>query len=157
MDDTERLQNLSWTYDLDPYWEDVLYSHEELFKTIYVKGQHPIRAMFLGDCSRKKKEKQFLESKLNTFTSLVQWAFITEETYTSIYKIRFLMHRTVFNQLERERYLCGCVEAVEAVRAKVPDALKEKVMGELDLHLTNLRHWVNGCPVGKATFTRQLA
>lgn len=157
LDDTERLRNLSWTYDLDPYWVDALYSHEELFKTLYVKGQHSFRALFLGDCSSKTKEKQYIESKLNTFASLVHWAQITEETYTSIYKVRFMMQRTVYNQLERERYLCGCVEAVEAVRAKVPEELYEKVMGELDLYLTNLRHWVNGCPVGKATFTRQLA
>lgn len=156
-DDIDRLRHLSWTYDLDPYWEDALHSHEELFKTLYVKGSHSFRAIFLGDCSQKAKEKQYIQAKLNTFTALVHWATVTEETYTSIYKVLFLMQRTVFNQLERERYLCGCVELVEGVRAKVPEMLQEKVMGELDMYITCLRHWVNGCPLGKTTFTRQLA
>lgn len=155
-DDTQRLLNISWAYDFDAYWADVVYSHTELFNTLY-NGAHPIRRLFLGNCSKKTAEKTYIEAKLNRLTAIHEWAVKTEEVYSSIYNVRYMMQRTVYNQLERERYLCGCVEAVEAIRAKVPEELEQKVMGELDVHLTNLRHWVNGCPVGKTTFTRRLA
>lgn len=155
-DDTKRLLSVSWAYDFDSYWGDAVHSHEALMKTIY-KGERPFRQWLLGDCSAKKKEMLYIESKLNYLLSLYEWACITEETYSKIYRVRYMMQRTIFNQLERERYLCGCVEAVERVRNTVPQELEEKVMRELDLHLVNLRHWVNGCPVGKTTFTRRLA
>lgn len=155
-DDTARLLSLSWAYDFDPYWKDAVYSHEELFKTLY-KGKNPFRRIFLGNCSAKVKEMQYVEAKLNRLLAVYEWARITEEAYTSIYKTRYMMQRTIFNQVERERYLCGCVEMVEELRKKVPAELEQKIMGEIDLHLTNLRHWVNGCPIGKTTFTRKLA
>eukprot|EP00796_Vickermania_ingenoplastis_P005853 gene5853-4176_t len=154
--DTERLLNLSWAYDFDPYWKDAMYSHQELFNILY-KGSGGFRRIFLGNYTHKTAEKTYVESKLNRLLAIYDWARITEEAYTTIYKTRFMMQRTIFNQLERERYLCGCVEMVEELRKTVPEELSEKVMGEIDLHLTNLRHWVNGCPVGKATFTRKLA
>lgn len=155
-DDTNRLLNLSWAYDFDPYWEDVVYSHTEMFKTLY-KGAHPFRRIFLGNHSNKMKEMEYIEKKLNRLRDLYEWARVTERIYTSIYKTRYMMQRTIFNQLERERYLAGCVDLVEEVRKHVPAELEDKIMSELDVHLTNLRHWTNGCPVAKTTFTRRLA
>ena len=56
------------------------------------------------------------------------------------------MQRCVWNALERERYLCACVEAVDSFGKKVPEELHEKAMGELQVALVNMRHWVWDCP-----------
>lgn len=155
-DDTNRLLSLSWAYDFDPFWADAVASHVALYNTIY-KGHHPIRRLFLGDCSKNTAAKQHIEQKLNRLKDIHHWATVTEGCYSVIYKTRYSAQRSVFNALERERYLAGAVEAVEDVRAKVPAELEQKVMSELDLHLVNLRHWFNDCPNAKRTFTRRLA
>ncbi|EPY25945.1 hypothetical protein STCU_01147 [Strigomonas culicis] len=154
--DTERLLNVSWGYDFDPFWHDRVESHNMLFKTIY-ENQYPIYRFIFGNCSDKEAEMLYIQKKLNYLKSVLFWAARTERRYTSIAKARYEVQRNIFNALERERYLCACVEAVDSFREKVPEEFREKAMGELEVHLVNMRHWVFDCPNGKRTFTRRLA
>lgn len=155
-DDTRRLLNLSWGYDFDPFWHDRVGSHSMLFKVIY-GNEYPVYKYIFGSCSEKVEEKAYLEKKLNYLKSVLFWAARTERRFTTITKARYYVQRSVWNALERERYLCGCVEAVDSFREKVPEEFREKAMGELEVHLVNLRSWINDCPNGKRTFTRRLA
>lgn len=156
VNDTDRLLHLSWGYDFDPFWHDRVSSHDMLFRIIY-KNEFPVYRYIFGNCSGKTAEKQFIEEKLNYLKSVLYWAARTERRFTAIAKARYYIQRKVWNALERERYLCGCVDAVESFKKKVPEEFREKAIGELELTLTNMRHWCYDCPNGKRTFTRQLA
>lgn len=154
--DTDRLLHISWCDDFDSYWHDRVSSLEMLYKTIYT-DDYPLYRYVFGNCSHKTAEKEFMLRKLNYLRSILFWAGRTERCYTSIVKARYYMQRCVWNALERERYLCACVEAVDSFGKKVPEELREKAMGELQVALVNMRHWVWDCPNAKRTFTRLLA
>ncbi|KPI90420.1 hypothetical protein ABL78_0496 [Leptomonas seymouri] len=154
--DIERLLNISWCSDFDSYWHDRVSSLEMLFKTIYT-DDYPIYRFIFGNCTHKTAEKEYILHKLNYLSSILFWAGRTERCYTSIVKARYYVQRCVWNALERERYLCACVEAVDSFAKKVPEEFRTKAMGELELALVNMRHWVWDCPNGKRTFTRRLA
>ncbi|EPY36918.1 hypothetical protein AGDE_06677 [Angomonas deanei] len=127
-----------------------------LYSIIY-NDRYPIYRFIFGNCSHKEAEKLYIEKKLNYLKSVLFWAARTERRFTTIVKARYTVQRTVWNALERERYLCACVEAVDSFAEKVPEEFREKAVGELELHLVNMRHWVYDCPNGKRTFTRRLA
>ncbi|KPA83114.1 putative mitochondrial hypothetical protein [Leptomonas pyrrhocoris] len=154
--DTDRLLHVSWCGDFDSYWHDRVSSLEMLYKTIYT-DDYPLYRYVFGNCTHKTAEKEYMLRKVNYLRSILFWAGRTERCYTSIVKARYYVQRCVWNALERERYLCACVEAVDSFAKKVPEELREKAMGELEVALVNMRHWVWDCPNGKRTFTRRLA
>lgn len=155
-DDTRRLINIEWGYDFDPFWRDRVQSHEKLFDIIYGEQFHLSKFIF-GNCAHKTAEKEYMSKKLNYLKSVLHWAEQTERRYSALTKIRYHVQRCVWNALERERYLCACVEAVDSFGKIVPEEFRAKAMSELELKLTNMRHWINDCPNGKRTFTRSLA
>lgn len=155
-EDAKRLLNLSWCYDFDSYWHDRVSSLDMLYKTIYTDDYLLYRYIF-GNCTHKTAEKEYILTRLNYLKSILFWAAKTERCYTSIFKARYYVQRQVWNALERERYLCGCVEAVDSFGRKVPEEFKQKSTAELEVALVNMRHWVWDCPNGKRTFTRRLA
>ncbi|EKG05767.1 succinate dehydrogenase subunit [Trypanosoma cruzi] len=150
-DDTNRLLNLSWTYGFDSFWSDRVYSHEVLFQILY-QHNYPIYKFFLGDCSSNEEGRKYIEKKLNYLKSVLQWAVMTERCYTTIAKARFTLQREVWNSLERERYLMGCVEALEEFKKEVPREFAEKAIGELETELSSVRHWVWDCPNAKRLY-----
>ncbi|KAG8348469.1 hypothetical protein TRVL_00718 [Trypanosoma vivax] len=150
-DDTKRLLNLSWTFDFDPFWWDRVNSHEKLYRIIYTNEFSFFRYIF-GDHSENLMGQRYIEKKLNYLRSVLHWAFETEKCYSAIAKARFTVQRDVWNALERERYLAGCVEAVELFKREVPQEFSEKALGELENHLTNMRHWVWDCPNAKRLY-----
>lgn len=154
--DADRLLHVSWCQDFDSYWHDRVGSLEMLYKTIYT-DEYPLYRYIFGNCTHKTAEKEHMLRKLNYLKSILFWAGRTERCYTSIVKARFYVQRCVWNALERERYLCACVEAVDSFGKKVPEELRQKAMSELEVALVSMRHWVWDCPNGKRTFTRRLA
>ncbi|CAJ1014869.1 conserved hypothetical protein [Leishmania braziliensis MHOM/BR/75/M2904] len=154
--DTDRLLHVSWCEDFDPYWHDRVGSLEMLYKIVYT-NDYPLYRYIFGNCMHKVAEKEYMLRKLNYLKSVLFWAGRTERCYTSIVKARYYVQRCVWNALERERYLCACVEAVDSFGKKVPEELRQKVMPELEVALVSMRHWVWDCPNGKRTFTRRLA
>ncbi|RNF15729.1 succinate dehydrogenase subunit [Trypanosoma conorhini] len=154
-DDTKRLLNISWTYDFDSFWTDRVNSHDLLYKALYQR-QFPIYRFFLGDCSSNEAGRKYIEKKLNYLKAVLHWAAMTERRYTAIMKARFVVQREVWNALERERYLMGCVEIVESFKTKVPAEFAAKAIGELETELGTVRHWVWDCPNAKRTY-KQLA
>lgn len=156
LDDTTRLLHLNWGYDFDPFWHDRINSHSTLFKIIY-SDEFPIYRYIFGNCGHKTAEKLYIEEKLNYLQSVLYWAARTERRFTAITKARYHVQREVWNALERERYLCACVDAVESYKTKIPEEFRQKAIGELEVSLVNMRHWCYDCPNAKRTFTRQLA
>ncbi|KAH9579782.1 hypothetical protein LSM04_001401 [Trypanosoma melophagium] len=150
-DDTNRLLNVSWTYDFDPFWRDRVNSHRILFSILY-RRQYPVYKFFFGDYSSNEEGMKYIEKKLNYLLSVLHWATRTERRYTAIAKARYTVQRDVWNALERERYLEGCVEVVESFKRKVPAEFANKAIGELQNDLTNMRHWIWDCPNSKRTF-----
>ncbi|CAJ1010560.1 hypothetical protein Q4I28_005875 [Leishmania naiffi] len=154
--DTDRLLHVSWCEDFDSYWHDRVGSLEMLYKIVYT-NDYPLYRYIFGNCTHKVAEKEYMLRKLNYLKSVLFWAGRTERCYTSIVQARYYVQRCVWNALERERYLCACVEAVDSFGKKVPEELRQKVMPELEVALVSMRHWVWDCPNGKRTFTRRLA
>ncbi|CCW68013.1 unnamed protein product [Phytomonas sp. Hart1] len=154
-DDTTRLLSVAWGNDFDPFWKDRVQSHESLFNTLY-HSKCAFYKFLYGDHTYHEKEKLYIERKLNYLKDVFYWASVTERHYTALAKVRFHIQREVWNALERERYLCACVEVVESLRKQIPEEFSEKAMSEMQLVLVNLRHWVCDCPNGKRTFTRQI-
>ncbi|ESL09898.1 hypothetical protein TRSC58_02377 [Trypanosoma rangeli SC58] len=154
-DDTNRLLNISWTYDFDSFWKDRVNSHDLLYKVLYLK-QFPLYKFFFGDCSTNEAGRKHIEKKLNYLKAVLHWAGMTERRYTAIVKARFTMQREIWNALERERYLMGCVEIVESFKKKVPEEFAAKAIAELETELSTMRHWVWDCPNAKRTY-KQLA
>ncbi|KEG12424.1 succinate dehydrogenase subunit [Trypanosoma grayi] len=150
-DDTNRLMNISWTYDFDPFWKDRVNSHNMLFDIIY-KNRYPVYKYLFGDYSSNEAARSHIEKKLNYLTSMMHWAAMTERRYTAIVKARYAVQREVWNAVERERYLAGCVEIVESFKRKIPKEFASKAIGELENDLVNMRHWVWDCPNAKRTF-----
>jgi hypothetical protein len=66
------------------------------------------------------------------------------------------MQREVFDALEREKILAGCVVLVEEFKDEVPAEFARKATTDLEFHLSNLRHWVWDAPNAKMYFPRQL-
>lgn len=152
-DDTSRLLNISWTYDFDTFWHDRVASHEALYNILYKDRSFFYKFLFT-DCSGNEAGRKYLEKKLNYLRSVLHWAAVTEQHYTAIAAARYTMQRDVWNALERERCLMGCVAAVESFRAMVPQEFAEKAVGELENHLVSMRHWVWDCPNAKRTFAQ---
>ncbi|KAG5498616.1 hypothetical protein JKF63_02902 [Porcisia hertigi] len=153
--DTDRLMHVSCE-DFDSYWHDRVSSLEMLYKIIYT-NEYPLYRYIFGNCAHKTAEKEYLLCKLNYLKSVLFWISRGERCYTSIVKARYYVQRCVWNALERERYLCACVEAVDSFSKKVPEELREKLMPELEMAMVSMRHWIWDCPNGKRTFTRRLA
>ena len=74
--------------------------------------------MIFSDCSENVKAKQHVAARLAYLQSTLQWALEAERNYSAIVRARFDMQRTVFDALERERILAGCVVLVEEFKAK---------------------------------------
>ncbi|CCW61688.1 unnamed protein product [Phytomonas sp. EM1] len=155
-DDTARLLQVSWGYDFDPFWQDRVQSHESLFNALYNKEKSFFYKFIIGDHAHHKKGRFYIEKKLNYLKDVLHWASVTERHYTALAKVRFHIQRAVWNALERERYLCACVAAVESLQKQIPEEFREKAMSELKVTLVNVRHWVSDCPNSKRTFTRQV-
>lgn len=155
-DDIQRLTHIAWGYDFDPYWHDRVNSHSMLYSIIY-EDKFPVYKFIFGDCSHKEAERKCIEQRLNYLKSVLHWAAMTERRFTAITKVRYHMQREVWNALERERALASCTEIVEAFERRVPEEFKAKAMSELNVHLTNMRHWVCDLPNVKSTFTRRMA
>ncbi|AAZ11811.1 hypothetical protein, conserved [Trypanosoma brucei brucei TREU927] len=150
-DDTNRLLNLSWTYDFDSFWRDRVDAHEMLYNSIYKKPSF-ISGFLFGNYSDNEAGRKHIEKKLNYLKSVLLWAFATEHCHSAIVKARFVMQRDVWNALERERYLAGCLEVVETFKKEIPQEFAKKAIEELQNDLTAMRHWVWDCPNVKRAF-----
>lgn len=72
-DDTNRLLNVSWGYDFDPFWHDRVNSHDLLFQSIY-ENKYPVYQFIFGNCSHKVAERAYIEKKLNYLKNVLYWA-----------------------------------------------------------------------------------
>jgi hypothetical protein len=156
-DDIVRLTALDWTVEFDSFWKDRIRSHEMTFETLYIQGRRPLRKYLLGNFSDNVAARDAVQARLTYLQSILQIAEGTERRFSTVAKTRFRMQREVFDPLEREKLLAACVEAVDAWTAEVPSVFQRKVKMELELHVSNLRHWVNDSPNAKMWFSRRLA
>ena len=157
-DDLKRINAVDWTVDFDSFWTDRVFSHEKLYEILYTSGSSSSgwAKLIFSDCSANEEAKLYVGSRLALLQSTLKWAKEAEQNYSAIVRARFDMQRTVFDALEREKILAGCVVLVEDFKKKVPAEFARKATADLEYHLNNLRHWVWDAPNAKMHFPRQL-
>jgi len=128
---------------------DILYSGSGSSSSGWAK-------LIFSDCSANEEAKVYVGSRLALLQSTLKWAKEAEQNYSAIVRARFYMQRNVFDALEREKILAGCVVLVEDFKKKVPAEFARKATADLEFHLNNLRHWVWDAPNAKMHFPRQL-
>lgn len=156
-DDIRRLLAVDWTVEFDSFWRDRVRSHLMTFDTLYVPDRRPLRRFFLGNAVHNVQVRDAVKKRLNYLESILDVAEATEKHYSTVAKTRFLMQREVFDPLQREKLLARCYEAVDAFTASCPAEFQRKAKTELELHLSNLRHWTCDSPNAKMWFPRRLA
>lgn len=155
-DDITRMMAVDWTFDFDPFWRDRVQQHVDTFSILYQPGKGIAKMMF-GNQQHNAVGRNLIEPKLNRLKAILSCAEETERRFSAIANARFHMQREVFDGLEREKILAGCVDIVEEFKQIVPEDFKRKAVGELDNHLMNMRHWIWDCPNAKRTYPRRLA
>lgn len=157
-DDIKRIQSVDWTVDFDSFWADRVYSHQSLYNSLYTtcSGSAWSKLIF-SDCSANAAAIEYIGARLAYLNSTLKWAQETERCYSAIVNARFHMQRHVFDALEREKILAGCVVVCEDYKERVPAEFAKKGTSDLEFHLNNMRHWVWDAPNAKMEFPRALA
>lgn len=156
-EDIKRLSTIDWTVEFDGFWKDAIASHQMLFEVLYVPNRRPLRKFIFGNFSHHAEAVEACKIRLSFLRSMIELAETTEKLYTAIFNTRFDMQREIFDPLQREKLLAACYCQVDEWVAQVPSEFQRKVKMELELPLSNLRHWVNGAPNAKMSLSRRLA
>ena len=159
-DDIKRIMAVDWTVDFDSFWADRVYSHERLCESLYADNTSSSSGwskLIFSDCSANVAGRAHVGSRLAYLQATLKWAQEAERQYSAIANARFEMQRRVFDALEREKILAGCVVLVDEFKARVPAEFARKATTDVEYHLSNLRHWVWDAPNAKMYFPRQLA
>ena len=154
-DDYKRIMSVDWTVEFDPFWADRVESHQKLFNTLYTRGSG-LRRMMIGSYPDSEGKLQAAIA-LNKLQACLKWATACETSYSKIIEERYVMQRQVYDPVQREKILAGCVEVCEEFKKDVPVEFKRKAVADLEWHLGNMRHWIWDCPNAKQTYPRQLA
>lgn len=156
-DDTKRIMAVDWTVEFDSFWVDRVQSHEMMFDYLYSTQKGWMAKWMFGNCSRNTDAKAAATTKLNYLKSALKWAQESEKAYSAIANARFEMQRDVFDPLQREKILAGCVEVSDKLADRVPTEFKRKATMDVEWHVNNMRHWVWDAPNAKQHFKRRLA
>jgi hypothetical protein len=158
-DDIKRIGAVDWTVDFDSFWADRVYSHQALFTALYSTNStgNSFSKLIFSDCSGNETGREYVASRLALLQATLKWAEETERAFSAIARARFEMQRHVFDALDREKILAGCVVVVDEFKERVPAEFARKATTDLEFHLNTMRHWVWDAPNAKMHFPRQLA